>query len=97
MPALVNSSVGSPCGTSELLRTTVCPLLLKKSRKALRILFPLHLIWSPVVVVCVPSAVTLAAKEKLWNVFIMADRAGKWRAASGQKSSGQTAAQREKG
>jgi hypothetical protein len=36
MPALVNSSVGSFDGTSELDATMVCPFELQNSRNALR-------------------------------------------------------------
>src|SRR5580693_6680157 len=42
MPALVKSSVGSPWGTSELLRTRRCPLLSKKRRKVSRMSLPLQ-------------------------------------------------------
>ena len=37
MPALVNSSVGSPCGTSDALGMSVCPLETMKSTKVRRI------------------------------------------------------------
>src|SRR5262245_27592408 len=40
MPALVNSSVGSPCGTSELLRTRRWPLDSKNLRKVSRTSLP---------------------------------------------------------
>src|ERR1041385_4183137 len=36
MPAVVNMSVGSPCGTSGEGGTSVCPCWTKKSRKARR-------------------------------------------------------------
>src|ERR1044072_2473129 len=36
MPAVVNMSVGSPCGTSGEDGTSVCPCWTKKSRKARR-------------------------------------------------------------
>src|SRR5690348_5919887 len=40
MPAFVNSKVGSPCGTSELLRTRRCPFSSKKRRNISRISLP---------------------------------------------------------
>src|SRR5216684_3170522 len=42
MPALVKSSVGSPCGTREELRTRRCPLPSKKRRNVSRISFPVQ-------------------------------------------------------
>src|SRR6266404_4884965 len=42
MPALVKSRVGSPCGTSEELRTRRWPLPSKKRRKVSRISLPLQ-------------------------------------------------------
>src|SRR6266699_2865475 len=42
IPALVKSSVGSPWGTSDELRTRRCPLLSKKRRNASRISLPLQ-------------------------------------------------------
>src|SRR6266852_3373910 len=50
MPALVKSSVGSPCATREELRRRRCPLPSKKRRNASRISFPVQ----NFVCVCVP-------------------------------------------
>src|SRR5206468_559750 len=46
IPALVKSSVGSPCGTSDELRKRLCPLPSKKRRNISRISFPLKTLFS---------------------------------------------------